>query len=212
MSASIARYLKDFGAPPPPPVLSNDLDLFATDMADFEPALVEEPLDIEAERNEAHARGRDEATEELTRRWEDERTALLQAHQAELAALKAHLEGELADRLAAQIKAFAASTAREIADQTASVMAPLVEDAIVAKAVSDLALLVRDAIREGSAGTIIVRGPSGLFDRLRTHLGEDASLIRHVDAPDVDITVEIGDAALVTRMSAWFANLKKVMG
>ncbi|SFB10083.1 hypothetical protein SAMN03159496_01862 [Rhizobium sp. NFR07] len=212
MSASIARYLKDFGAPPPPPVMDDELDMFAPDLSDVLALPAEEPVDIEAERADALARGKQEAADEWEQRWAADRAALVEAHETEMAALKERLEGELAATIAARVEAFATATAQEVAEQTARVLAPLVEDAVAAKATADLADLIKAAIIEGEVNAVTVRGPTPMFEALRTRLGDNATVIRHVESDDVDLTVELGDASLVTRMSAWSASLKKVLG
>lgn len=210
MSASIARYLKDFGAPPPQMVVE-DLDAFAPDMSDFA-APAEEPVDIEAERAEAFARGRDEATAEIQARWDAERAGMIDAHKAEMAALQARFESEFAQMAAARLQEFSTSTARIIADRTAAALAPLAEETIVAKAIADLANLVRTAVLQGEVQAITVRGPFAMFDKFRDALGSEAAVIRHVEAVDIDLVVELGDASLVTRISEWAAGLRKVLG
>lgn len=210
MSASIARYLKDFGASPPP-VVTDDTDLFSADIGDFaEPQ--EEAVDIEAERAEAYAKGRDEATEELQQRFDEERAALSAAHQSELAAQRQLFERELVQMAASRLQEFAVRTAQSVADQAAAVLAPVVEEAIVARAVTDLADLVRTAVLQGEVDMITVRGPLAMFEQFHAALGEEAAVIRHVESPDIDLIVELGDASLVTRMSAWAASLRKVLG
>jgi hypothetical protein len=212
MSASIARYLKDFGTPTPPPVIPDELDMFAPDLTETLALPAEEPVDIEVERADAHAKGRQEAADEWEQRWAEDRAALVQAHETEMAALKARLEGELAEMMSARIEAFATATAQEIADQTARVLAPLVEEAVAAKATTDLAELIKAAVLEGGVNAVTVRGPLPMFEALRARLGDGAAVIRHVETDDIDLTIEIGDASLVTRMSAWSASLKKVLG
>jgi hypothetical protein len=212
MSASIARYLKDFGTPTPPPVMPDELDMFASDFTEPLALPAEEPVDIEAERADAHAKGRQDAADEWEQRWAEDRAALVQAHETEMAALKARLEGEIAEMIAGRIEAFATATAQEIADQTARVLAPLVEETVAAKATSDLVELIKAAILEGGVNAFTVRGPLPMFEALRARFGDDAAVIRHVETDDIDLTVEIGDASLVTRMSAWSASLKKVLG
>lgn len=212
MSASLARYLKDFGTPPPPPVIADDLDMFASDFTEPLSLPAEEPVDIDAERAEAHAKGRQEAADEWEQRAAEDRAALIQAHEAEIAALKERLEGEVVAIIADRMEAIAAATAQEVADQTARVLAPLIEEAIAAKVTADLADLIKAAILEGDVNAVTVRGPAAMFEALRVRLGESATVIRHVETDDIDLTVELGDASLVTRMSAWSASLKKVLG
>jgi hypothetical protein len=211
MTVSIARYLKDFGEPPPPPVLIDDLGSFAMDMDDF-PAIAEEPaVDIEAERAEAHAEGHAAASSQLQQDFAQERIQLLAQHEEALAELRQRYETDLAALMAEKFRDIAIATAQSISDQTAQILSPLLEEALANKAVSDLADLIRTSMLEGDLGTLTVRGPAELFEKLKTTLG-DTPLRRHVEAADLDITVDIGETALVTRISAWSASLKKVLG
>ena len=212
MSASLARYLKDFSEPqslPLPLMADGFADSVDEDLA--LPAVVEAPVDIEAERAEAYSRGHEAASEELQQRFGEERQALIAAHAEEIAALRERYEAEAAASIAAGLQEIAAATAQAVSDQTAVILAPLLDEALVAKAVSDMADLIRDAMLEGDVGTVNVRGPLHLFEKLKAALGASAPLLRHVEAPDLDISVDIGESALVTRMSAWSASLKKVL-
>lgn len=213
MSASLARYLKDFSEPQtlPLPMLDDGFgDGLDADLA--LPAIVEEPVDLEAERAEAYAKGHDAASEELQQRFEEERQALLAAHAEELAALREKYENEAAATIATGLQDIAGLTAQAVSDQTARILSPLIDEALVAKAISDMADIIRGAMLEGDVGTLTVRGPVHLFEKLKTALGEPTALLRHIEAPDLDIAVDIGETALVTRMSAWLASLKKVLG
>ncbi|MGO7373889.1 hypothetical protein ACCT04_34385, partial [Rhizobium ruizarguesonis] len=88
---------------------------------------------------------------------------------------------------------------------------PVMTEALAAKAAESLAALLRDAILEGAAGAIVVRGPTRLFDILKDELGEHAEAVRHFETEDIDRAVESGDSVIVTRRSALEASLKKVL-
>ncbi|MFB9950178.1 hypothetical protein ACFFP0_15050 [Rhizobium puerariae] len=213
MSASLARYLKDFSEPETvslPMMVEGFADSADDDMA-F-PSVIESPVDVEAERAEAYSKGYETASEELQRRFEDERQALLAAHAEELAALRERYETETAAVISVRFQEIAGLTAHAISDQTARLLAPLLDEALAAKAVSDMADIIRGAMLDGDLGTLTVRGPLHLFEKLKAALGEPTPLLRHIEAPDLDIAVDIGETALVTRMSAWSASLKKVLG
>lgn len=213
MTASIARYLKDFGEPPPAPPMSQesdgafDFDTFATgDTA------AEEPLDLDAERAEAHREGYETGLEDARSKWEAERQELLDAHAQELAALRQRVEVELAASIQTKVADAALLLAEAVSNQTAAILAPLVEEALVAKAISDMADLIGEAIVEGDVGVVTVHGPAHLREQLVGRLDKDArSSIRHVEAPDLDVSVDLGEAALVTRMSAWSARLRELL-
>jgi len=213
MTASLARYLKDFSEPQttPLPLMTDGFsDGFEDDLA--LPPVAEEQIDIEAERAEAYAKGHEAASEELRQRFDDERRALLAAHAEEMVSLREKYQTEAAETIAARMQEIARLTAQAVSDQTAGILSPLLDEALVAKAVSDMADIIRNTMLEGDLGTLTVHGPMHLFERLKTMLGTSAPLLRHVEASDLDITVDIGETALVTRMSAWSASLKKVLG
>ena len=211
MTASIARFLKDFGEVSPPPAPPEAAGGF--DFSDFAPDVpVEEPIDLEAERSEAHTQGYEAATQELQAKFEEERAALVAAHETELASLKAGFDSEIVQLVQSKLAEIAITVAEAVSDQTAKVLAPLVEETLVGKAIVDMADLIRAAVLEGDVATVTIRGPEHLRVRLSEVLGgEISSLIRHVEADDLDISADLGEPALVTRLSAWSARVKELL-
>ena len=208
MSISLSRYLKDFGEPESPaPII--DVDDFAG--AGFPETPSEPVIDVEVERREAYAEGHAAATAELTEKYEIEARALAESHARELEELKLRYEVEAAAVIASRIRDIAEEVAELVSAGAAAAIAPVMTDALAVKAAENLAALLRDAILEGAAGPIVVRGPTRLFDRLKAELGEHATAVRHVETDDIDLAVEIGESVIVTRMSAWAASLKKVL-
>jgi hypothetical protein len=214
MTASIARYLKDFGEPiSVPPILVDvgDFD-YAGESLHVQEEPIAAPVDLAAERAEAHAMGYDEGRAEAQRVWEEQRQELLKAHADEIAALRERYEADIASTIERKMGEAALIIAQAVGNQAARVLAPVVEEALISKAVDDLAALLRAAISDGDVATVTVRGPLSLFEMLQAAFSpEQSAQLRHVEAPDVDISAEIGDAALVTRLSAWSARLKEVL-
>ncbi len=210
MSIMLSRYLKDFGEPSPSaPII--DVDDFAAETASVFAELPQEPeIDIEAERREAHSEGFAAATLELTEKYEREAEAAAAAHAREIEELKLRYEIEAAAVIASRIRDMAEEIATLVSEATATAIAPIMTEALARKATENLAVLLREAILDGAAAPIVVRGPAKLFDILRGELGEHAALVRHHEADDVDLAAEIGETVLVTRISAWAASLKKV--
>ncbi len=209
MTASIARYLKDFGEPPPAPAMpfENEREY---DIGTF--AIEEAPVDLEAERKEAHREGYEAGLEDARSAWEEERQKLVDEHAAALNVLRQRHENDLIASVQEKMSGMALLLAEAISNQTSVALAPLLEKALVSKAVADLAVLVRAAIVEGDIAVVTVHGPASLHEQLTEALDDGTrSSIRHVEAPDLDITVDLGEAALVTRMSAWSARLKEVL-
>lgn len=214
MSLPLAHYLKDFsslapGAPAPAGFGDIDNDPFDIQLEDI-PQLP--AIDIEAERRQAYAEGVEAAEREANNRHEERLAELRAIHAQELAELREQYARETAMAIASGLRVMAEELSAAVADQTAQVLAPLVSELVSAKAVKDLAQLIDNAVLSGAAGTIVVRGPAALFDSLREQLPESVTDIRHVEAEDLDLSVEIGETVLVTRVSAWTASLRKVLG
>jgi NTP pyrophosphatase (non-canonical NTP hydrolase) len=210
MSALLSRYLKDFGEP----AVIAPVDVphsFADDLGDFPDVPAEPPVDVEAERREAHAQGYAEASAALTQKYELEAQTVAQVHQREIEELRNKYEVETAALIASRIAEIAAEVARIVSEGAAKAIAPVMTEALSEKAAVSLAALLRETILQGDAGMLTVNGPSRLFEILKNEMGEDAKLLRHHETDDVDLAVEIGETVLVTRISAWATSLKKVL-
>lgn len=215
MSIALARYLKDFSEPQSA-VSAMPMGGFAGADADlhdhvFLAADEPDPVDIDSERREAYADGHETATRDLGAEHEAALAALHASHQAEIDALRKHFEEDAATLLAARIEEIASAVALAVSDQTAEILAPVMSDILAEKAVATMAEMLKRSILDGSAGRIIVKGPRTLYDLLMTRLGDSASVLRYVEMPDLDLSVDIDDTVLVTRLSAWSASVKKVL-
>lgn len=207
----LARYLKDFGETKPEISIPSP-QVFEEDGAfDFGDVPEDPPVDVEAERREAYAQGCAAAAEELSQKHKAEIEELAGAHRREIEALTRKYETDTVALVAAKVREIATDVANAVSSQAAEAIAPILTDALTEAAVANLARLIEEAILEGSAGPVTVRGPRSLFDLLVGQLGKDVGLLRHVEADDLDLSVDIGDAALVTRISAWAVSLRKVL-
>ncbi|MGG7516278.1 hypothetical protein ACQ3G6_00140 [Allorhizobium undicola] len=214
MSMTLAHYLKDFSAPEPPP-LSLDEGAFGDLSFEDDAPLLElpqpDPVDIEAERAQAHAEGYEAATRELSHKHAGEMLALEEAHQQAMRELMEKQTELLSSNLATGLEKLVSALAASIGEQAVTAIAPFLSDLLREKAVADLAALIQMAINEGEAGLITVHGPVRLFDLLKAKMPDHLEMLRHVEADDLDLSVDVNDSALVTRISAWTASLKKVL-
>ncbi len=228
MTVQLSRYLKDFSAPKvdmatlsaaPRYFADKDARAARLDMHAQRPQQPE--IDIEAERRAAYEKGRAEGLAE--------RNALLAAQQSAVSAHAAILEElearhaaekqELLTRFDHQVAARIDSRFSELGDtladllltETARALAPIMEEALMRRAIDDMAVMIRRAFAEGDCGRITVRGPETLFERLRDKIDDADLAFRHEENGDVDLTVEFGDAVLVTRMNAWAETVRKVL-
>lgn len=216
MSMPLAHYLKDFSAPASAPSSAIGGDFSAVDDVSFDSDFGNlpeaEPIDVEAERRAAYAEGYETASAELGEKHAAELAVLKAAHDEAMAALEARLMGETAKRLADGLDRVAAEIALAVSERAADALAPFLSQEVAAKAVTDLADLLKTAIAEGDAGTITLKGPRVLFDLLLARMPEAAGVLRHVEADDLDLSAELDGTVLVTRISAFAASLKKVLG
>ncbi|MBP2548051.1 hypothetical protein J2858_000944 [Neorhizobium galegae] len=212
MTAPLARYLKDFGAPVSVPVMPSLIEEEDDSPFSFDPAPSEPAVDVEAERAIARAEGEEAGRAEIMALWESERAESAARHADEIAALRLQLEEQAAARIETSFRTTVETLSLGLCDQVAQVLAPVMTEVLTQKAVEDLALMIRQALGANAAASLSVHGPEPMFNLLKQALGEDAPQLRHVEAPDLDISVDIDEAVLVTRMSAWAASLKKVLG
>ncbi|THV16969.1 FliH/SctL family protein [Rhizobium rhizophilum] len=214
MSMRLASYLKDFSTAAAPPAPSAPaFDIPSVDAFDMDfPALPEpEPVDVEAIRREAYAEGHEAGEKAVEERFEVERQAMEIAHAQALAERDQKLRDEFAEILATKLPDVIRNMSIAVSEQAAIALAPVIGEALAEKAVKDLSDLLQAAIASGEAGKIDVKGPRHLFEKLQAEMPEHTSFLRHTEDDDLDLTAEFGDAALVTRISAFTASLKKVL-
>lgn len=215
MSMPLAHYLKDFSSPKPSPIVSDaigfDMDAFGLN---DEPVLElpqPDPIDVEAERAQAYAEGFEAASQQLSEQHAQE-IARLEALSAEKLQdeAKAHQKA-IAKLIGNGLQRIAASVSETVGEQVVAAITPFIEEALVETALHDISTLLKEAILEGQAGIVTVRGPEPLFERLKMQMDGHEDLLRHIEADDLDLTVDVEETALVTRISAWTASLKKVL-
>jgi len=215
MSASIARYLKDFGDTQPAGLAFGDPLADAEQVSGFDDlaAGFDEfaTVDVESEKQAAYARGHDDATREITEKMQAEQEELLAAHKAELEDLRSVYLEETAVFLSRRLRDGIDAIAANLSEQTANILAPLLTEKLSVKAVSALADVARSSMPDGEAVTIVVKGPKDLFEKLKTQPGFEEETMKFTETTDIDLTVELGESVFVTRMSAWASSLRKVM-
>ncbi|WP_216330704.1 hypothetical protein [Rhizobium sp. X9] len=215
MSASISRYLKDFGDTQPAGLAFGDPLADAEQVSGFDDlaAGFDEfaTVDVESEKQAAYARGHDDATREITEKMQAEREELLAAHKAELEDLRSVYLEETAVFLSRRLRDGIDAIAANLSEQTANILAPLLTEKLSVKAVSALADVARSSMPDGEAVTIVVKGPKDLFEKLKTQPGFEEETMKFTETTDIDLTVELGESVFVTRMSAWASSLRKVM-
>jgi hypothetical protein len=212
MSASIARFLKDFGEPEAPAMLpAPSFELDAPSFDDF-PQMVEEPvLDIDAIKAAAIEAGREAARSELIASFEADKLAMIDAHDAAMIAERERFQAEVAEQLAQNLKYGLEQMASLFTAQAMQVLAPVLTEELSRKASADLAAVVKDAMLDGECSKLIIKGPKPMFEAFNAVMGLTDDQFQFSETDNPDLSVEVSESVVVTRMSAWATSLRKVM-
>ncbi|HTO32830.1 MAG TPA: hypothetical protein VL202_16860 [Pararhizobium sp.] len=224
MSASISRYLKDFSTPKvdfsivPPryfPDLDDDVSTERVFAMKQQPHIPQQPpqpqVDLEAERREAFAQGRSEAESEQAALHARDIATLTGRHAAELEAMRMRCDTEIAAMIHDRFSEIGSQMVTMLSDQTARVLAPVMDQTLQQKSIADLAHMINHLINAGEGCKIHVKGPLSLFEALKRHLKDETLIFRHQESTDIDLSVEFGESILVTRMAAWADTVGKVL-
>lgn len=201
MTASLARFLPDFGA-------TRINILHASRHQDAASGSSPEPeADIETIRAQARAEGEAVARAELSRRHDSELEAARSRHAAELAAVKEELEILAARSIPDAIAARATQIADLIAADVEAVLAPLIDEAVRARILSGLANEIRTVLDLDNSASISVSGPQAVISALRDLLGPVSDRLVVGEADGVDVEVEYDRTRFASRISDWSESL-----
>lgn len=205
MNAILTKYLKDFSAPEPIEPVGNDFfDIPDTPVDDGGLFFEEEPqIDLEEERRLAREAGYAEAEAILMQKHAEELEALRQAHSEELRAAAERHEHDLVWMIHTRFHEMAQSLSQTIADHTLQVLQPLFEEEVCKRSVGQLADIIKRSFLDQPSATIVVRGPTGLYERLKLLIEGQGIECRFIESATPDISVEINETVLVTRIDNW---------
>lgn len=213
MNAMLTKYLKDFSVPAPAAPVGNDFlsALSGAPMPDLD--FVSEPkIDVEAERREAHQEGYDEAEAYFQAKHEEDLELLKGAHALQLQGLADAHESETIWMIHTRFHEMTQMISQTLSEQAFQVLLPVMEEQVARKAIGQLADLVRQALAESAVATVVVRGPERLYARLKPLLDIDGIESRFIENSSADISVEINDTVLLTRLANWAQALSEVTG
>lgn len=140
--------------------------------------------------------------------------ALEAERQANADEAKAFLEsfgGDVGKAVSSHIDAMEIRVTGLVAATVARIIGGVVSDDLQKRSLEALARAIREAVGDGEAVRIAVRGPLSLFETLRESLGARAANLDFTEAPGFDLTVTIDEAVFETRMAEWSATLSEVL-
>lgn len=156
---------------------------------------------------DAHERGFREGTAAARVEFEQQRAADAARHEERLVAERRRWSDAEGDRLAAEISAGFRRIETNVAASVARILAPFVAEQVRRTAVDELSATLSALLTDGSARTMVVRGPHDLVERLRPKLVADAASIRFEVTASADIRVATGETIVETQIAAWLDRL-----
>jgi hypothetical protein len=209
MSASLARYLKDFSAPPPP-LVEDDFDVsFDGGSAFIEPAAPE--IDLEEERRIAFEEGRAAMRAELEEEHSRQIEEISQARADAEAEMVDGFEKQMSEAIVQAMAGIEHALSERLSGELLDALMPIVDEQITRKAVDALAASVISAFQEEGGVELVLRGSANLAGRLSKLLDESGFRLRHIEAPGVDLTVEYGETLFATRLAAWRDGVEELL-
>ena len=208
MSASLARYLKDFSAPPPSTPEVFELPQADEIGFDFTP---EPQVDLDELRREAREEGRLEMQAELEEVHRQQMEAMVAAQRQAETDMKAAFELKMAQELSDALPRMVRDIQEVLSGHVIAALQPILEQSIADRAVESLAQTVRSVFAGDGGIELVIKGPGALAEKLRERLRGEEIEFRHVEAPGIDLAVEHGDTVLVTRLAAWRESVEELM-
>lgn len=209
MSVPLARYLKDFGAPQPqPPEFVSDFDFPDNDFALPEPPL-EPVVDVEDEKNKARAEGYEAAVAEMAERHQEQMAQITAKHREEMEALIAKYDGAVTERVEAFLNEMKTSVAEVVDASVAGVLSPFVQQEVARSAGTKFAADVAEEIGQGRTVKISVRGSETFIEMMRKRLDPLVTEVEYVESAEIDMTLEVGDSLLVTRLKTFVEAMEE---
>lgn len=211
--SALHRALADFAAPSAP---------VFTPFAMPEPtaaSLAPEPQpDVEAlvadAVAQAEARLRDKLDEEhraaLSAAVDDALAAERQEHAAEMERVLSETGAAAANAIDAGLAELRAGVAAELSSACARLLLPIAGEAVVARAVSEMAQALREALENEAAPRITVSGPRQLLDGLQARLA-GAEGVQWRESTGFDLAASFDGRVVETRLAEWAEALKAAL-
>ncbi|MBZ9964509.1 hypothetical protein [Mesorhizobium sp. BR1-1-2] len=203
-SLALFDLLPDFGARPQrvsqPKAAAEHEPEAAAPQADIGTLIAEAVAQAEAALGERLAAAHEAAMDAERRANAEEAKAFLES-----------FGGDVGEAVSLRIDAMEARVTDLVAATVARIIGGIVSDDLQRRSLEALAGAVREAVGDGEAVRIVVRGPLSLFEALKASLGARAANLDFIEAPGFDLTVSIDEAVFETRMAEWSATLSEVL-
>lgn len=210
---ALADILKDFGRAHTPPVSAIPAPARAERHA--LPARAEDEIvtaaRIEHLLAEERARTEAETTQRLEREYQDALAAQREAHAEEMQEVLARSGADAAERMLQRLGGMEERIADLAGSVIARILGGMLGDDIRQRSIDALAEIIRQAMKDDEAIRIRITGPQFLFATLAEKLGDWSLHLEHIEAPGLDLTVDIDEKLFETRFSEWSSSLVEAL-
>lgn len=213
MSAiALADALMDFGSGQ---VLSQrrTADFTTAGVASHQPAASAPEQAVSRKELEA---GIAEAEARVEERVRQEYEALLaserEKHKDETQLLKAQLGEEAAMLIGARFEALEQQVVSLTSSVAARILGVALTEDLQRRSIGELARIVSQVLADRDAVNVRVRGTPLMCEALRGKLGDKANRVTFADGADMDVTVQLDETLLETRLAEWSNALAEVFG
>lgn len=215
-SRSLAAALKDFGAPQ-----LAAAEAFAAPAADFpegpefDPPTADLPVveqvDTEALIAEAVASAEAVLEERLAQEHADTLQLERDRHAEELAEFQQRFAEEACEKIATAIEEMESRIVALTSAVAARILGGILTEELRDRSIARLAAHIRDALADGEAARIRIRGSQPLYEALKAKLPGHAEQFDFAEGVGFDLSVTIDDSIFETRLAEWSSALAEAL-
>lgn len=204
MSLAFAQYLEDFGSSSDLPQLTMIPEIPKIEEAP--PA--QAPIDIEAEKAAAYQAGYSAASQALANDHAAQMENLVQAHKDELADKEAEIYTQISQDLMGGLASQIDRATSEIKSEVSAILMQIIEEDLAQRSIEKLDEIIKKTLKDNPGSKIEISGPDKLLTKIKLSLGEEFDHINLTEAQNTDLSVEIDQSILKTRLFEWQKNLE----
>lgn len=203
----ISAYLNEFDVEPvaefPTAIPENFPVEFTADPIPVTPA-----EDLEKRFREGVEEGKREAKIEFDQDLKAQEKLLSDQHTQSLASIHEHFAEQFHDQLNLCIS----ELETKLSDTLAEIVKPFVSELLKNKMVYELRNAITETLRDSDNCQLTVKGPAAMLKRLEASLDDAMLPIEFTENNDLEVSVEIAQAKIETRLQLWSKLVEREIG
>ncbi|KFB09182.1 hypothetical protein [Nitratireductor basaltis] len=160
---------------------------------------------------EATAKAREEAIAELTDRHQAELAAIRAHHEEEILSLQQQLGAKMAIALINSLQTSEQRVMDAAGEMTARVLGLALTEKLQQKALEEFTARLQDALKDEETLRIRIEGNAVMLEALRGRLGDRAHQFELIETTNPELSAEINESLLETRLYEWSRQLSELL-